>query len=465
MGWGKDPRKSFGGGGGGAVGSGLGYAVAGPVGGALGGAGGYQWGSGAQNGDQIGDKMGWGPNAKQHDAERAARDAMGKSYGAGVSANKDIMDHEEAFYNRQTGRDDTMLGRSAIYKDQLQGEIETLKNEADTQAKDARSTYTNNILPQYKTMMERSAQEGKGAMTLADAGNVNNKVHTDVRNLYEKQAQGVGKQGLADAGVLAALGAQATAGQMGGAPMTGGQMAALQGQNQAQSGAAYSRAQGQMQSLREQGLNRGFEESDRQYQRGQGALDRWERNTGNYEGANNRMNQEQRDFRGERGGLAQGIHGLQQGQNNLEYGVRTGTDQMGLQMDTAQANRTLANEQGYYGGLAGQAAAAGANQAGKISAMANLFGTGASAAAGYAGSPGGAAALAGAGGGGGGGAAANPYGGQQANYGANTNAAPLPGLGGGDPSMAPGYTGNYGQNQYPGANYAQTGSYPPPYRG
>ncbi len=76
------------------------------------------------------------------------------------------------------------------------------------------------------------------------------------QGIYNTQAQGVGKQGLADTGVLAALGAQATSQQFGqGGPMTGNQLASLQGQNMSQAGAAYAKAQQRMADLQQQGIN------------------------------------------------------------------------------------------------------------------------------------------------------------------------------------------------------------------
>ena len=118
--------------------------------------------------------------------------------------------------------------------------------------------------------------EAKGRMTMAQAQDPNNPVAVAFRNFYDQQAQGEGKKGMADVGVMSALGAQAMQGQMGGgAPMTTGAMQALQANSMSQSGQAFANVQKRMQGLRDQGIAQGQLQTQLSYGRGQQALDRY----------------------------------------------------------------------------------------------------------------------------------------------------------------------------------------------
>lgn len=265
----------------------------------------------------------------------------------------------------------TMQGHANDYRSRL----DILQREADDQAKNARTTYSNDIAPRQKSIMEEAGREAGSAMSLADAGDPNNRVHQQVRQLYGNEAEGVRKTGLADAGVLAALGAQATAGQMGGAaPMTGGQLAMLQGQNMAQSGAAYARAQARMNQLKQQGIDRGFDESSAQYERGQRAKDRYSGSIQDYEGGLDRSIGRDSGLRAERGGydadhygVASGMaglgHGLGMGQGQRDLGAidqRYGNQQATIAQQMSQANADNAARSAMFGGiLQGGSTAAG----------------------------------------------------------------------------------------------------------
>lgn len=180
---------------------------------------------------------------------------------------------------------------------------QNLKDQATDSANQLKGLYGQTD-KSMQTLQGRADKNAGQSMSLKDAGNVNNSVQQGVRGLYnkeaasregaynregefqrdaynregdfarsnynkegskqqrlyEQQAQGVGRQGLADTGVLAALGSQAMAGQLGGAsPFTGGQLQAMQGANMNQAGQAYARAQQQMQGLRDQGMNRNMD--------------------------------------------------------------------------------------------------------------------------------------------------------------------------------------------------------------
>ncbi len=149
--------------------------------------------------------------------------------------------------------------------DRYLGRSEQLRTEASEQGKSAQSTYTNDIQPRMKANME-------SAMTLAEAGDPNNKVQTDVRAMYDKQGQAARTQGMQDFGVLSALGSQAAGQQFGaGTPMTAGMQGQIYAANQGQAGNAYAKAQQRMHDLQQQGIDRGFDESSKQYDRGQNA--------------------------------------------------------------------------------------------------------------------------------------------------------------------------------------------------
>lgn len=187
--------------------------------------------------------------------------------------------------------------------ERMRSRLGALHDEAFQQSNDARKTYTNDIQPRLKNVMEDAQKEASGAMTLQEAGDPNNAVHQKVRAMYDQQGANVRRQGLADFGVLSGLGAQAAQGAMG-APMTTGQQANIYAANQSQAGNAYSAAQRRVFDLQQQGIDRGFEESDRQYQRGQGAKDRYRNSIADVSGAEADYQSRMRDFRGERLGLS-----------------------------------------------------------------------------------------------------------------------------------------------------------------
>lgn len=391
---------------GGMAGGGAG-AVAGAAGGAAGG-GGYL--GKASRGDlrgsleDVSSNLGFS-SRKENEAEDAAREATEAGYESTKGYLDKMATQEDAYYgdlyNRGISYRDARNKRMNDYAN----ELDTLRGEVEGQAKRADETYSNTVLPELKNIMERAKTDSADAMSLKEAGDPNNAVQRAVRDLYDQQAQGVGKQGLADSGVLQAMGAQSIAGQLGSSPMTGGQMASLFGASQSQAGQAYSRAQGQMQRLREQGLERGFSESDKQFQRGQQAHERYRQGVGDYEGAAGRREQMASGFRGEKRDLGREKYGTNLSAQDFDYGFTQGMADTQQGMKMGQLQRGMGAAQDYYGGLAGQAqgnlAAAQANQSGKIGVWGNLAAAGVQAAGSAAG---------GGGGGGGGGQAGAPMG-------------------------------------------------------
>jgi hypothetical protein len=146
----------------------------------------------------------------------------------------------------------------------LAAKADALESEAAAQATDASKVYTDSVRPQMQKNMEN-------AMTLKDYMDPNNAVQTGYRDMFAAQGENVRKQGMADYGILAAMGGQAARGAMQGRALTGSQM---MGQTQAglgQAGAAYQNAQQRAEGLREEGIRTGIEQSSKAYAAGQDA--------------------------------------------------------------------------------------------------------------------------------------------------------------------------------------------------
>lgn len=350
--------------------------------------------------EDAGEKMGFGGNQKARDAkneitgniEQQHADTQGVLGGMDQSDKDYLTNQSVADARYKKGRDQA----ASYYTNRL----DMLDKAANGQAWDAHNTYYNTIRPQQQTMMDQAAKNAAGAMTLEEAGNVNNSVHQGVRNLYNQEGKGIRNQGIADAGVLSALGAQATAGQLNGMPISGAQLAAVQGQNSRGASEAYARASARADDLRRQGIEAGFRESDRQYQRGQDAQ-RWHADTvGNFENSYGNYQNQQAGYRQERQGYGADKLGIQKGIAGENYDMDSRYAGMKHDLDYGKSARDLGSINDYYGaknGLAyGDMAEANADQAGKQGMVIGALGTAAGAAAGYYGGP-----AAGAAGGGG----------------------------------------------------------------
>ena len=133
------------------------------------------------------------------------------------------------------------------------------------------------VVPAQKNIMEMHQQNMAAAPTLQQAMDPNNAIQQGWEQKYNQMGANVGRQGQAAAGVLAGLGAQATAQQFGGAggPMSNAQLQAMQSANQAQSSQAYLQAQARADQLRQQGVDVGRGESKWAYGAGQQAADKY----------------------------------------------------------------------------------------------------------------------------------------------------------------------------------------------
>ncbi len=363
----------------------------------------------------IGDKSAatWANiQGKKHASDPAADAArMQQTEEEQYGANKE-------FVRRLGESDQDYLGKQQGTVNKYQNDLAGLRDQITDSQMDARNTYTNDIQPRMKGLMETAQQNASGSMSLQDAMDPNNKVALGTRNLYnslgdtqrnayntegdyvrdlynkqggsvqdlyEKQAANEGRSGLADVGVLGALGAQNLAGQLGNVPMTGGQMQAMLGANMSQAGSAFANTQKRQQSLRDlgitgnldmqnqglsnltaaraaglgkqaglqtQGLDAGFNRSDKMYGLGQEAQDRYGRSVNNYESASDRQQGREAGYRNELGSNRSSEYGLQSGQNALRN-----------QIGNTGITREMANENTHLGGKQANIAAdiAGAN--------------------------------------------------------------------------------------------------------
>lgn len=199
---------------------------------------------------------------------------------------------------------------------------QALKDQAADQSKDATKVYQE-LSPRYKDNMEQAQKNSQSAMSLADYMNPNNQVAQQTRALYDTQAQNEGKAGLQSAGILSNVMAQSAGSQMGG-PMSVGQQVAMQAAAQRQAGEAYSNTQRRMQGLQDQGLERGFEQSDKAYNAGLGAQDKYRQSMGDYEGVMDRNVSRQSNLRGEQSGYGENIRGSGTRQADTARGVEGG---------------------------------------------------------------------------------------------------------------------------------------------
>lgn len=260
------------------------------------------------------------------------------------------------------GADSTLLAQMGGNVDRTKAGLLTSKQDWDAKQaglerdleaahNSSSATYTNQIQPRMKDQMEKAQINAGSAMSLKDAMDPNNKIAAGTRDLYEKQAQGEGRQGLADAGILQAMGAQSAASQLsGGVPMTGGQMAAIYGQNQAQAGSAYANTQRRTQDLRDQGLNKGFERSDIAYGQGLDAQDRYRRSVGDYEGADRRHQGDEAAYRSEYGNRADNRYNTDKGYLQDVFGLDSGNYGLQHQLATGKTSRDEARSNRYYSG-------------------------------------------------------------------------------------------------------------------
>lgn len=356
-----------------------------------------------------GDKLGFGVNHKQ----KAANDEMKASQATQQSKTKEIMGKQDTaaddYYSNMKDSTDKYVGSYDTATNTYRSDQAKTKQAYQDQASDSSKAYTNEILPRLTSVMNKREGNANSAMSLKDAQDPNNAVASATRGMYNQQAQGIQNQGLADYGVLAALGSQATGNTMGGygGMMTGGQMQSLQNANMGQASGAFGQAQQNANNLKLQGIQQGQNQSNWAYGQGQQAIGDYGGSVRDFEGANNQKNSIQNMYTGQQAGIDSDAYGVSLGQAGVHRDAASGL--AGLQ--NANSTASLNRQQGFVNGVSAtdqatayaNAQAAAAAQAAKLGALGTIAGGAAGA---YAGGPAGGAA--GAQAGGAGAAAANP---------------------------------------------------------
>lgn len=357
--------------------------------------------------------------------------------------NKDLDTGDDEYLKKRQASGQSYLDSIGASSGNYKNEMAGIMNDAKQQAADSSRVYNSSIRPALQTMMDSDMQEAGNAMTLDEAGDVNNYIHQGVRDMYNRQGSNVIRQGQQSSAVLGALGAQNAAsafGSMG--PMTVGQQQALYASSQGQAGQAFARAQAEMSRLRQQGIDRGFDESDAQYQRGERAKGRAKDAVGQFGAEEDRFQERQGNYRSEIGRGAADIFGLDMGlaSANRDFGDEmAGIGQNNIYNRT---NRNMGvddihtrNQMNVQLGRAAERQADAAGKAGVFSGILGAVGTGVGA---YYGGPGGAAA---------GGAAGTAIGGAMA---PRSGPVTYPGIESPPPQQQGGYTpySPYGQRAY-----------------
>lgn len=310
-------------------------------------------------GQYIGDKFDGIERNKK--GEKEAKERLSQQQADQYEWNKThntSYDVEELKYRDKMDKADTGFksARNASVNPHLE-RLAQLEREANAQATDSRATYEGSIKPGMMEQMNRAQTEARSAMSLKDYMDPNNAVAKGTRDLYDTEAQGVGKQGLADVGVLSAMGANAASQAFGtGGPMSTGQLQSLYAANQSQSGQAFANVQKRMQALKEQGLAKGFEQSDKAYQAGERAGQRASGTIKDLSDAEAAQLHKQGTLRAERGGIGADIMGLNLGTAQSDYAIGQGAAGRNLDMGYRKLDRQSTTENTRYGTNAQQEA-------------------------------------------------------------------------------------------------------------
>lgn len=382
--WGKVTGEDDDEGAGGALGS----VARGAVGGMAGGPAGAIAGSNVKGAQKTVSQTLGMDRSKQKELGEESQRAGEEEIGArgGVLQGMNTADEE---YAKKYGESLDQYNREQdAYDNTIISTINRNQQQARDQASNAQTVYTNDIQPRMKSSMEDAQREASSAMSLADAGNPNSAYQKQIRGMYDELGQGEMKQGIADFGVLSALGSQATQNTMGsGGPMTGAQLQLLGAQNQQQASGAYQAARRRMDALKQQGIERGFDESGKQYERGQMAKDRYRQSIGDYEGGLDRNIARQGRFRDEDVALGERLHGVESGVASRRFGGAAAKGSLQRGNVYNRSNRELSQLDAIYGnrqaGIANQIAEANAENAQKSGMIGGILQAGATGAGAY----------------------------------------------------------------------------------
>lgn len=340
---------------------------------------------------------------RANNADYLARQGVADYQGQRDNLDKNLTASRQAIAGAEAGTLANYTADTRGIANEFTAKANDLSNQSSSQAADATKVYQNSIMPNMMNNLENANNQyntvNKQAMSLQQLQDPNNQVAQDTRNLYGQQAntgaarydadiQGARNQGLADYGVLASLGAQATAGQLAGAPRTGAQMQAMGAQNQAQASEAYNSAQKQMRGLQDQqrvyreqlesrGLEAGREDSKGAYDRGQSALnnamDRQSARVADLMAGQQDYGSLMGNYRGEQSGYAKDVYGAKDKQANTEMAAadRILATQAGLSESKFNMERSrIAENLGISKEMAGQLVASGQREAGILSGRA-----------------------------------------------------------------------------------------------
>ena len=234
------------------------------------------------------------------------------------------------------------------YVEQLKG----LSDGAKNQATGTEETYTNTITPALTGVLGKHKTNADSAMTLEQSQDPNNPMAQQVRALYDNLGQQERQRGQQDYGVLAAMGAQAAGQQFGQMPMTSGKQGQIYGQNQAQAGNAYARAQQRMYDLQQQGVDRGFDETKHWYGEGQKSIDKYGNAAKDIQNASTAHGQTMTGLRDEQGKYGGDIFksqtGFRENMSTLNAGIAStekGNSYAGTTRDTTTGLNKLGRDQ------------------------------------------------------------------------------------------------------------------------
>lgn len=247
---------------------------------------------------------------EQEDLAGQMRERGGQYFDAERGRNQERSNIDDRYLTSTETTTNKWAGDVSKNEGMYQGALSKAQDISDQNMRNARSTYQT-LSPYYRDAMDKAHTNAQSAMSLADYMDPNNKVAAGVRDLYntegegsfqryEQQAQNEQRQGLANYGVMSSLGAQAAANAMGGAgPMTVGQQMAQMATANQQAAEGYANTQRRLNQLRDMGmsnreamrqlgLERGFERTDKAYEAGRLAQEDAARRRGEYEGFEDR---------------------------------------------------------------------------------------------------------------------------------------------------------------------------------
>lgn len=270
-------------------------------------------------------------------------------YGKMQPLNASMDSADSVYANKYGSLSENYLSSMGKNKDDYLRQSSFLADESKKMASDAKATYSNDIQPRMKNIMEDAQKEAASAMSLKDAMDPNNSVMKGVRELYDQRAKGAKTQGMQDFGVMSALGAQAAQGQFGAMPMTSGMMGQIYSQNQRQASEAVARASQRARDLEDQGMERSFDQSNRMYEYGVGARDRYSKTVGDYEASNKAYQDQMKGYRDEQSGYASDRFGVQSGYDRDVFDTRMGGADIDREKAYNKGTRDLNALYSYYG--------------------------------------------------------------------------------------------------------------------